>query len=916
MKRLIQLAIILILAFSVTLSAKDKKPFTISDIMKFKTVRYSGISTDGAWMYYSMLPDRGDGTSVFRKINDTINFRLDRGILSKISRNSQWGASIIVPKLIEIENAKTPKDKPKNSLSLLKLSTGKTYDLGNANNKYEFSNDSKWLIYQSISDDAKDDKGKNKDKAVGNTLILRHLNSGSEINIDNVTDYVLDSNSVFLFYSVSNKSGERDGIYYRNLNEEFAPENEIKTAKNAYFGNLIWHNELKKLAYFFAKTTESGKAKDCSIWVWDSKINNSIADSNNIPKNYYLPSFASAKWSKPGNRIYFGIKPVWQKMPDNDDKKQYTDSNLYNIDTIMSKSSLNLWHWNDQLIMPNQQNIWKKVKDQTYSAVFDFDENKLVQLGDSTLSLVIPAEYSNYAVAYDDVKYQKAITWYGNYFDIYSVNQKTGKRTLVDLQIEETGDISPNGKFIVYYKNKIWYSYNNETGTKKDLTSKINNPFYDLKHDVPSSVPSKGIAAWANEGNSVLIKDNYDIWLFDLTSNTFVNITNSKGAETNTSFSIKEFDKEKLFYNIGDTLLLTSFNNKDKSYGFSRTILGKPGVETLLHKDRKFNLFAKADYADQYLITQEGYDEFPNIWLTNSSFKLDKQLTDANPEMKDYKWGHTKLVEWENTNGDTLQGVLILPDDYNPKKKYPVLVYFYEQFSDYLHHFFTPQINHRPCYQVYMSDGYIVFMPDIKYRDKNGFPGQDAMDAILTGSKMLIKAGYADEKAFCIQGHSWGAYQTAYIASKTDFFKAACAGAPVGNMTSAYSGIRLESGMTRQFQYEAQQSRIGGTLWDSLGNYIENSPIFSAPTMNTPLLIMHGDIDEAVPFQQSVEIYMTLRRLGKPVYFIEYPDEPHHPRKYQNKLDYAVKMKEFFDHFVLGTKAPDWILNGIPYQGK
>ncbi|HPU24018.1 MAG TPA: prolyl oligopeptidase family serine peptidase, partial [Candidatus Kapabacteria bacterium] len=214
---------------------------------------------------------------------------------------------------------------------------------------------------------------------------------------------------------------------------------------------------------------------------------------------------------------------------------------------------------------------------------------------------------------------------------------------------------------------------------------------------------------------------------------------------------------------------------------------------------------------------------------------------------------------------------------------------------------------------VYNSSGYIMFLPDIKYYIGN--PGFDALDAIMSGARRLIELGIADSTKFCIQGHSWSGYQTAFIVTQTDFFKAACAGAPVGNMTSAYGQIRLESGLTRQFQYEAQQSRIGGTLWDSLDNYIRNSPVFNANKATTPLLIMFGDIDEAVPWQQGIELYMAYRRLGKNAIFLQYENEPHHPRRYQNKIDYSIKMKEFFDHYVLGKPAPEWIKKGIPYKG-
>jgi len=138
----------------------------------------------------------------------------------------------------------------------------------------------------------------------------------------------------------------------------------------------------------------------------------------------------------------------------------------------------------------------------------------------------------------------------------------------------------------------------------------------------------------------------------------------------------------------------------------------------------------------------------------------------------------------------------------------------------------------------------------------------------------------------------------------------------VGNMTSAYSGIRWGSGLASQFQYEKGQSRLSGSLWEARDEYIDNSPVFFADRIRTPLLLLHGDVDDAVPWYQSIELYLALRRLGKEVVFLQYRDEPHHPQKYPNKLDWAVKMKEWVDHYLKGAPPAPWITGGVPYSGR
>jgi dipeptidyl aminopeptidase/acylaminoacyl peptidase len=305
---------------------------------------------------------------------------------------------------------------------------------------------------------------------------------------------------------------------------------------------------------------------------------------------------------------------------------------------------------------------------------------------------------------------------------------------------------------------------------------------------------------------------------------------------------------------------------------------------------------------------------FPDLYVTNSNFDSPKKLTNIHPEIPEYNWGYTEMVKYTNSRGDTLQGYVIKPYDFDPNKKYPLFVYFYEKFSDRRHQFVSPKILHRPIYPWYVSQGYCMFFPDIKFYD--GVPGESGMDAVVAGCQKLIDDGYIDKDKIALHGHSWSGYQSAFFATQTDFFTAVVTGAPVANMTSAYSGIRLGSGMARQFQYEQMQSRIGGNIIDSLDAYIANSPIFFADKMNTPMLIMFGDIDDAVPWQQGIELYLACRRFEKPCIMLQYEKEPHHLKKYPNKLDYTIKMKQFFDHYVLGKPAENWILEGMEYKGK
>jgi dipeptidyl aminopeptidase/acylaminoacyl peptidase len=269
------------------------------------------------------------------------------------------------------------------------------------------------------------------------------------------------------------------------------------------------------------------------------------------------------------------------------------------------------------------------------------------------------------------------------------------------------------------------------------------------------------------------------------------------------------------------------------------------------------------------------------------------------------------MHEWKDDENMLRKGLLVLPDGFDPKKKYPLLVNFYERNSQNLHRHRAPYAHRSTInYAYYSSKGYILFNPDVYY--KNGYPGKSCEVAVLSGVKSLIDKEFVDKDRIGVQGHSWGGYQVAHLLTKTDIFKCAESGAPVVNMISAYGGIRWGSGMSRQFQYEKTQSRLGATLWENPKLFIENSPVFNLDKVNTPVLILHNDEDGAVPWYQGIEYFVGLRRLGKPAWMLNYNGEPHWPIKWQNRLDFNIRMEQFFDHYLMDAPMPRWMKRGVP----
>lgn len=890
-------------------SLAQRAKFTFQDAMKFPTIRYQTISNDGKWVGYSLVPDRGDPLSIILNTeSDTIKMRFERCTEPKFSNNLEWAILTLRPKSFELENL--GKDKPASGYLVVNLLTQEQM-IFERTASFVFSEDSRWLAILFKQEKTENKEGaKDRKIPTGSKLTLIDLLSRGQLDLYNVTEYSFDTLSKYFAYVVAEPDEKNNGLYIIKLWGDFSLPTKVDGDSAVLISSLAWNKPTGTLSFVKCVKRKYSNLDSCSIInvVVSTFERTELVGFNQLPADWYLPYKNELVWTEDGKRLFFGIKPRMDTTIEKA-KIQFNDSNFYDENTILKKSSYTLWHWNDPRVKTNEKNWWEKNKDRLFRCVYNVQTQKYLQLADLKISDVETVDNPNNTIGYDESPYLKESTWEGSYQDLYLINLNTGEKRLIANRISEGAHLSPLGKYIVFYKEKNWYLYDPQKDTLVNLTGKMKYAFYNEDYDQPSPPPSYGFAGWFENDNAFLLYDKYDIWKFFSEDYGYISQTVVYGRDLQQTYRIINLDKTKKFYTNRDSVLILAYDNVSKYYSIYGLQFNILGPEKILDEGKNFKVLQKAKYADRILFSRESFDEYPDIWLANMTFSYKKRLTNYSKEFVDkYEWGTTELVRWVNSRGDTLDGFIIKPYGFDSTKKYPLIVYYYERFSQLANNFSFPQVNHRPCFQIYNSDGYIFFLPDIKY--VIGYPGNSALDCITTGVRRLVARGFIDTTAIGIMGHSWSGYQTAYIITQTKMFAAAVAGAPVGNMTSAYSGIRLESGLARQFQYERFQSRIGGNLWDSLSNYINNSPIFKAQTAATPLLLMFGDEDQAVPWQQGVELYLALRRLGKQAYFLQYHNEPHWPEKYPNRLDYALKIKSFFDTFLKKLPLPEWIKNG------
>jgi len=893
--------------------AQGTKAMTFEDLMKFRAIQRPVISDDGTVVAFGAQPDRGDGEGVVHQVASGRVFTVPRGSAPVISADARFVAMTVQPPFEAKE--KGGRDQPKPGMALLDTTTGAVVSVDNVA-RFAFSSDGRWLAYL-LSPAPGTEKpaeagGDQKKEPRGNPLRLRNLASGAETEMADVTAFAFAPGARFVAYVVAAAEGKGNGLFARDLSAAPLPELTVNQVDKARYDQLAWAEAAPMLGFVTAME-EDGPA---TLWRWDGAARDArqLASSDQAPSGWVLPLENDLGWSKDGQRLFFGFKPATPKPADAPAAAKDAPFDPYDFDAILAKTEVDVWHWNDPLINSQQKKVWNREKDRTYRAVVHLADGRVVRLADLDMPDIQTTDNADYALGLSDVPYLKQATWGERRRDAYLVSLADGSRQAVASGLLDNVSLSPDGKSVAYFDEGQWHVYDAATRTARDATTALGVRLDDELDDTPDTPGSYGLGGWLADGSAMLVYDRFDIWQVPVTDGTPVNLTAGEGRRRAVTFRVVRLDREAPGFAAGESLLLSAYHDREKNDGFYAATIGKSGVVERLDEPRRLRVVAKAAKADAVMYTREMFSEFPDLWVADTAFRQPKKVSSANPQLADYAWGSPELVTWNSLDGLPLEGVLIKPANYQPGRRYPVIVYFYERMSQRLFEFNEPVVNHRPSFSVYTSAGYAIFLPDVVF--DIGHPGYSATKCLVPGVQKLIDMGIADPKAIGLHGHSWSGYETAFVITQTNIFAAAIAGAPVANMTSAYGGIRWESGLARQFQYEETQSRIGGSLWEYPERYIENSPLFFADRVETPLLIMHGDEDGAVPWYQSIELYLAMRRLGKDCIFLEYRGEPHHPQKYPNKLDYSIRMMQYFDHYLKGEPAAEWISKGVAYNGK
>ncbi len=896
-------------AFS--LVSAQKKPLDQSAYDGWKSIKSTTLSDDGAWAFYAIDPQRGDGVLEFYRTQDGQKTRFERGTAPAFFNNGTWARFTVAPAFEAVRNGKIKKLKkeemPQDTMAVLRLSDMQLTRLPGAKGLSASEKGSLILYTYEVKRKADTTDGKKGKDEKFDRLVIWDVARGDSVTVDSVKSFAVSEKGNAVIYS-----READSLkalwLYRPAPKHGAQHTQLwSSTLGAIAPGFVFDRAGEQGAFLVTADTLKSALYELHYFRTEDAKPTRITDREvvGLPADYAISRFGSLSFNADANILQFNIAPRPKPEPKKD---SLPDDERFSLD---------LWSYTDTIIQPQQAKEKQKLAERAYTAVYFPQERRALALGEYNLESIRLAENGNapYAIGVTEKPYSlytgKDPQWYSP-TDTYLIDLKTGRRTQILENSYGGSYLSPSAKYVAYYSqaDSSWYAIDTKTLAHTRVTGDIPYPLWNEDDDHPATKPLYGFYGWTTD-EKMLIPDRYDLYLVDPSGKTASQNLTVTGRQTNTQFRFSNLVRTpgKSAVDLSKPMLFVSFNRINKENGYYRLQVGKP-IERLVEGPYIYALASWAKESDRTLYTRQNFNEFPDLWLSNQRFENGVRMTDANPQQAEYLWGSVELIKWTDLNGNECEGLLHLPENYDPSRPYPTIVYFYEAWTALRYRYNTPAPSRSSINFVYCtSNDYVVFIPDIKY--KVGYPGPSCYDVVLSGTLALIERGIADRKHIGLQGQSWGGYQSAYLVTQTDLFACSAPGAAVTNMVSAYGGIRWGSGLSRAFQYETAQSRIGATPWQRRDLYIDNSPIFFADRVKTPQLLRHSDQDGAVPWYQSIEFYIALRRLGTPVWMLNYSGDDHNLVSRAACMDWDKRMYQFFDHYLKDAPMPRWMKEGI-----
>jgi dipeptidyl aminopeptidase/acylaminoacyl peptidase len=929
---LIALPCLVGLALASAVQAQSKKVLTIDDYARWRNIEQSRVSSDGQWVAYGLRYTNTLDTKPVLHVLELASSRdreIENGTQPVFSDDSRWVAYFIELPYAEAKKLReaSPPRPVTRKAQLMDLATGTTTTWEDIE-AFTFAPGSKHLLLRRRAADA---RARHK----GVDVIVRNLSSGADQLLGSVNEASFNRNGELLAYTVDASSRDANGLYVLDLrNSQLRPVDD----DTASYSRVTWNEEGTALAALKGREPEGKRERENAMIaltdVYGMLTPGSreaarpvllTAGAAGFPAGFVISEKRELLWSANRRLLFFGIR----------DQRAAADTTLRTKGTD-EVANVDVWNTKDDRIQSVQMIRAEADRNFTFRSAFDVGSSRFITLADSTMREIELTLDGRWGIGRDDRAYVS--DYRRPSADLYRVNTATGERTpMLRAQITNTSTgshvlgTSPDGRFFLYWRDNQYHLYNLDAGTTSPLLKDARLSFINMEFDNPGPRPPYGVTSWTRDGKGIVLTHQYDLWFVPVDGRAPKNLTNGAGEKNETRFRYMTLESTEHMgplerartqsIDLTRPVLLSAYGQWTKKAGFYELQNGQ--LKELIYDDAAFGGLARAAKAERYLFTRETFSEYPDLRVAGRDLRQSTRITDANPHQAEFKWGRRILFDYTNSKGVRLQGILALPEDYQPGERRPMLVNFYEKMSQNLHRYPSPSMltgmGSIPVEAV--SRGYITMHPDVHFNTRTSH--SDMLECVEAATKKVIELGYADPARIGVHGHSYGGQGVAFIGTRSRLFAAVGMGAGVTDLTSDFSHnwgwsyqVSGGSGANGSDYYLYSQGRQGTSPWDDPELYRFESARTHVREVTAPFLIMHGTADPTVAFQEGLGFYNALRFNEKTAVLLAYPGEGHGLRGLANRRDLTIRYFQFFDHYLRGAPAPRWLTEGVPFLEK
>jgi dipeptidyl aminopeptidase/acylaminoacyl peptidase len=914
------------LAATLPCTAQPKPTLTPADYGKWETLGAGTLSQDGKWLAYEIRRTNGNGELRVATTAGDKNYKIDFCTGAAFASDSRWLGCLAG--VSEADQAKAAKaHRPvQNKLDLMDLSSGAVTVVDDIQS-CAFAGEGAFIAFRkyppappSGGTDAagtpaagggrggrggrggSGDAQEGERDPVATPLIVRNLSTGSDTTFGNVTSYSWQDKGTGLAMTIGVEGRTGNAI---QVFDPRAGSLRVIDSGPALFSALTWRKNSSDLAALRSVKQDGYEGEGQVALAWRNG-GERLSARIDAPKR--IVAARAPQWSEDGSIVYVGIADWPKKI---DVKKSDDDP-----------ATVEVWHWQDEHVVSEQKLTAARDRDRNAPAAWHVATGHLVPLSPNPKEDVRLPRTGTRALILDATPYQNDVMFGRNFTDVYSVDLATGARSQVAKHLTPPIDFSPGGRYALNFQERDFWIYDLQTGQTRDITKDSKIVFTNRENDYPvAQKPSYGVAGWTKDDRSVIVYDSWDLWeIFPDGATKPKRLTDGSAGEIRHRYARTSplaiaggrggrggRGPDPEWIDLDKPVYLSLEGRWTKRTGYARLESGK--VEQLIFADQSVRSLQKAKDADVYVYESGTWNESPNFFAGSADLKATKRVSDTNPFASQYAWGQAQLIDYKNSHGDRLQAALYYPAYYGAGKQYPMIVQIYEIESNQLHNWTAP--SERASYNatVWTQHGYFVLRPDIVFQPRD--PGISALDCVTSAVKKVVETGMIDANHVGLTGHSWGGYETTFIVTHSDLFAAAAVGGALTNLSSSVGEIYWNSGTPETNHVEVGQERMQVPLYEDPQSYIRNSSTFVANKLAAPLLMEVGDHDGASDWHQDIEFYNAARRAGKPVVMLVYEGENHAVAQKPNQIDYHRRINAWFDHYLKGAPAEDWMVHGV-----